>query len=267
MMVNGLWVRFCAEDEPFPPEAVLIESTGSLSGETAAKFNREHDLRGAILAYYCSALPLIVAGLNEYRMHEIDPLVISAGSDAASACLPVLDLLEQEYQIESGHIEVIRPFTSDQNLLDNLHSTARLGRAAPANLVLSEDNLDAEIREFWPEKAISSSIVRAPVINGSLAILSLRLAVSVTPAELLQFLQTQALFGNLRNQLDLVFSEDFVSSDVRGASSCALIDANRLKANGKNIVLYLWYDNEAGYAHQLIRLLKNLDSLSVMQYS
>ena len=53
---------------------------------------------------------------------------------------------------------------------------------------------------------------------------------------------------------------ELVSSDIVGSSAPSIFDSNAtiVTKDGKNIVIYVWYDNEYGYSHQVIRLAKHI---------
>ena len=52
--------------------------------------------------------------------------------------------------------------------------------------------------------------------------------------------------------------QDAVSTDFVGARSTGVIDAPATICKGKRCNLYVWYDNEFGYACQVIRLLQQI---------
>ena len=55
--------------------------------------------------------------------------------------------------------------------------------------------------------------------------------------------------------------------DIVGTTAAAVIDAPAtiVSANGKNVVIYVWYDNEYGYVNQVLRLARY--QAGVRQYS
>jgi glyceraldehyde 3-phosphate dehydrogenase len=71
-------------------------------------------------------------------------------------------------------------------------------------------------------------------------------------------IKNAALNGDLVNQIYYSFDPEMVSSDIIGNTCCSVFDSNAtiVSKNGKNIVLYTWYDNEFGYTKQVIRLAK-----------
>ena len=72
-----------------------------------------------------------------------------------------------------------------------------------------------------------------------------------------------ALNGDLVNQIFYSFDPELVSSDIIGNTCCSVYDSNAtiVSKNGKNVVLYTWYDNEFGYTKQVIRLAKYISKV------
>ncbi len=94
--------------------------------------------------------------------------------------------------------------------------------------------------------------------NGSLAILNLETKNKTSLSSINTILKKYALEGDLVEQIKYSLSKEMVSSDIVGTSAPSIYDskATIVADNGKNIVLYIWYDNEYGYSHQVIRLAK-----------
>jgi glyceraldehyde 3-phosphate dehydrogenase len=96
------------------------------------------------------------------------------------------------------------------------------------------------------------------VPNGSLAILNLELEKETSVKDVNTILKKHALEGGLVEQIKYELSDELVSSDIVGCSAPSIYDskATIVRKDGKNVVLYIWYDNEYGYSHQVIRLAK-----------
>jgi glyceraldehyde 3-phosphate dehydrogenase len=73
-------------------------------------------------------------------------------------------------------------------------------------------------------------------------------------------LKSAAYRGALVEQIKYSTSPELVSSDIVGDSCCSIVDseATLLHADGRNAVLYVWYDNEYGYTRQVMRLAKHI---------
>ena len=81
-------------------------------------------------------------------------------------------------------------------------------------------------------------------------------------------LKQHALEGPLVEQIKYELSDELVSSDIVGSSAPAIFDckATIVRDSGKNVVLYIWYDNEYGYSHQVIRLAKYMAEVRRFTY-
>ena len=104
--------------------------------------------------------------------------------------------------------------------------------------------------------------------NGSLAILNLELSKKTTIIKINNLLKQHALEGPLVEQIKYELSDELVSSDIVGSNAPAIFDskATIVRDSGKNVVLYIWYDNEYGYSHQVIRLAKYMAEVRRFTY-
>jgi glyceraldehyde 3-phosphate dehydrogenase len=91
-----------------------------------------------------------------------------------------------------------------------------------------------------------------------LAILNLNINKEVTKEDVNDIIKRYALQGALVEQIQYAFSNELVSTDIIGSSCPSVFDsqATIVSPDKKSIVLYVWYDNEYGYSHQVIRLAK-----------
>ena len=168
--------------------------------------------------------------------------------------------MNDKFGVIKGHIETVHAYTNDQNLLDNMHNKPRRGRSAAINMVITSTGAGSAVTKVIPElkDKLTANAVRVPTPNGSLAILSLELAKKTSIEEINAVIKDAALNGDLVNQIYYSFDPELVSSDIIGNTCCSVFDSNATIASldGKNIVLYAWYDNEFGYTKQVIRLAK-----------
>ena len=205
-------------------------------------------------------IPNIVYGVNHLDNNPDKTHIFSAASCTTNAITPILKAIEDSFGIKSGHIETIHAYTNDQNLVDNFHDKYRRGRAAGLNMVITETGAGSAVAKALPSLAgkLTSNAIRVSVPNGSLAILNLELKNKTSVSGVNTIIKKYALEGNLVEQIKYEFSDELVSSDIIGSSAPAIYDskATIVRPDGKNMVLYVWYDNEYGYSHQVIRLAK-----------
>jgi len=141
-----------------------------------------------------------------------------------------------------------------------MHNKYRRGRAAALNMVITETGAGKAVAKALPEmeNKLTSNAIRVPVPNGSLAILNLELDSPTSKDAMNTAMKKYALEGDLVEQIKYELNNELVSSDIVGSAQPAIYDSNAtiVDEGGKNAIVYIWYDNEYGYSHQVIRLAK-----------
>lgn len=280
MMVNGQLIRFIEAKNPEDvdyeaygiKDALVIDNTGAFRDR--ANLERHLKSKGVskvlLTAPGKGDIPNVVYGVNQNSLNLDQEKIFSAASCTTNAIVPGLRVVMDHYKIVKGHIETIHSYTNDQNLLDNYHKKDRRGRSAPLNMVITETGAGSAAAKAIPELKglLTSNAVRVPTPNVSLAILALELDRPTTVEEInKQFLEA-SLRGNLIEQIRYSKSTEFVSSDGIGDSCACIFDspATKVSADGKTVMLYLWYDNEFGYSNQVIRLARHIGQVKSYRY-
>ena len=241
-------------------DAIVVDNTGKWrTEEDLAKHLVPGASKVILTAPGKGDVPNIVYGVNHHGMTEAGN-VLSAASCTTNAIVPVLKAVNDEFEIESGHIESIHAFTNDQNLIDNYHKKERRGRAAPLNMVVTETGAAKAVAKCLPELQgkLTGNAIRVPTPNVSLAVMSLNLGRETTADELNEYLLKVSLEGDLQNQIDYSKSTEVVSSDFVGNRYAGIVDAPATIVQGSHAVIYCWYDNEFGYSRQVVRCLEEL---------
>ena len=269
LVINGTTVHIISANGPEEidytdygiNDALVIDNTGAFRDDEA--LNRHLTSKGAskvLLTAPGKGVPNIVHGVNHLDHKPEEVSIFSAASCTTNAITPVLKVIEDTLGVNHGHLETIHAYTNDQNLVDNMHKKYRRGRAAALNMVITETGAGSAVSKALPsfEGKLTSNAIRVPVPNGSLAILNLTLNKKTTAAKLNKIMKKAALEGNLVEQIKYSLNNELVSSDIVGSSAPAIYDSNATIVNdsGENAILYVWYDNEYGYSHQVIRLAK-----------
>src|SRR5690606_5482819 len=111
-------------------------------------------------------------GVNHNEFDPETTKIYSAASCTTNAIAPVLKAVEDTLGVRKGHLETIHAYTNDQNLVDNMHSKYRRGRAAALNMVITETGAGSAVARALPslKGKLTSNAIRVPVPNGSLAI-------------------------------------------------------------------------------------------------
>ena len=269
LIINGTTVHVITANAPEDidyteygiNDALVIDNTGAFT--TKEQLERHLTSKGTskvLLTAPGKGVPNIVHGVNqnEYNPDEID--IFSAASCTTNAITPILKAIEDTLGVVKGHLETIHAYTNDQNLVDNMHKKYRRGRAAGLNMVITETGAGSAVAKALPSLAgkLTSNAIRVPVPNGSLVVLNLEINQLTSIADVNAIIKKYALEGELVEQIKYSLNNELVSSDIIGTNAPSIFDSNAtiVSADGKNIVLYVWYDNEYGYSHQVIRLAK-----------
>jgi glyceraldehyde 3-phosphate dehydrogenase len=271
LIINGMMVKIISAKTPDSidytqygiNDALVIDNTGVFRDKEALSLHlKSNGVAKVLLTAPGKEVPNIVYGVNheEYNPKEVD--IFSAASCTTNAITPILKVMEDNYGVVQGHLETIHAYTNDQNLVDNMHKKSRRGRAAAMNMVITETGAGSAVAKALPSLAgkLTSNAIRVPVPNGSLVVLNLEINKATTLENINEVMKQNALQGDLVEQIKYSLSNELVSSDIIGSTAPAVYDskATIIGANGKNIVLYIWYDNEYGYSHQVMRLAKHI---------
>jgi glyceraldehyde 3-phosphate dehydrogenase len=274
LIINGQMVKMIASNSPDSidytaygiNDALVIDNTGAYRDKEALSLHlRSKGVSQVLLTAPGKGIPNVVYGINESDINLDEDAIYSAASCTTNAISPILKVMDDTFGIEKGHIETVHAYTNDQNLLDNFHSKHRRGRAAAANMVITETGAGNAVTKVIPglKDKLTANAVRVPVINSSLAILQLSLKTKVTKEEVNAAIKDAAFNGRLVNQIHYSIENDLVSSDIIGDTCASVFDspATLVHQDGKSVVLYSWYDNEFGYTKQVIRLAKYVASV------
>ena len=241
--------------------AIVIDNTGIWRDEIGLAKHLESKGVSRVLLTAPGKAPLknIVFGVNDSDVLPADKIV-SAASCTTNAITPVLKVVNDRFGVQFGHVETVHSYTNDQNLIDNFHKGDRRGRSAALNMVITETGAATAVAKALPalEGKLTGSSIRVPTPNVSLAILNLQLHNPTSVSELNQVLRTESISGLLRSQLDFTDSSEVVSSDFIGNDRSAIVDSLATIVNETRVVLYVWYDNESGYSHQVVRLARQM---------
>jgi len=276
-VANGNEVRVIYADSPDTidyteygiDDAIVVDNTGVWRDEAGLS---QHLKSKGVAKVVLTApgkgdLKNVVAGINN-EMIAPDDRIISAASCTTNAIVPPLKAIDDEYGIVHGHVETVHAYTNDQNLIDNYHKADRRGRSAPLNMVITETGAAKAVAKVLPQLSgkLTGNAIRVPTPNVSMAILNLTLGSDTDKDTLNEYMRNMALHSTMRRQIDYSNSPEVVSSDFVGSRTACVYDAQATIVNGRQAVLYLWYDNEFGYSCQVYRILERMAGVNYLVY-
>ena len=277
LIINGNEVQVIYASDPTSidymeygiKDALLVDNTGVWRDEEGLSqhLNCNGVKKVLLTAPGKGGIKNIVHGINNSVMDSNDA-ILGAASCTTNAIVPVLKVLDEEYGIDSGHIESVHSYTNDQNLIDNFHKKERRGRSAALNIVITETGAGKAVGQVLPDLLgkLTANAVRVPTPNVSLAIMKLTLNKEMDLETLNLFLRQKAFHSEYKNQIGYTNSPEVVSTDFVGNSHAGIVDSAATIVNAKNCVIYVWYDNEFGYTAQLLGLAKEMVGLTYKRY-
>jgi len=193
-------------------------------------------------------MPTIINGFNLWKNEPI----ISAGSCTTNCLIPLLDVFDKNFGIKTCHFLTVHAVTNSQSVIDHRHQKdKRLGRDAHANIIPTSTGASGMVDVFFPHLTgkIRGNSVRVPVENGSFLEVYLEVEKDLEREEVIDLLKNHEVIK--------ISPHPLVSSDIKTKNEICLIDLDLIKIyDKKRINLGVWYNNEGGYVHQLLEIVR-----------
>ncbi|MCX5313795.1 type I glyceraldehyde-3-phosphate dehydrogenase [Streptomyces sp. NBC_01724] len=235
---------------------IVIESTGIFT----KKADAEKHIAGGAKKVLISAPAkdediTIVMGVNEEKYDAANHHVISNASCTTNCVAPMAKVLDENFGIVKGLMTTVHAYTNDQRILDFPHSDLRRARAAAENIIPTTTGAAKATALVLPQLRgkLDGIAMRVPVPTGSVTDLVITLEREVTRDEVNAAFQKAAEEGPLKGKL--VYTQDpIVSSDIVSDPASCTFDSLLTMAEGTQVKVIGWYDNEWGYSNRLVDL-------------
>jgi len=261
IVVDGRTVTALAERDPgaLPWKDlgadVVIESTGRFTKAADARKHVEAGAKKVIISAPAKDEDItVVMGVNHEAYDPEAHTVISNASCTTNCVAPMAKVLLDSFGIRRGLMTTIHAYTNDQVILDFPHKDLRRARAAALNIIPTTTGAAKATALVLPalKGRLDGIAMRVPVPTGSVTDLVLTLEREVTRDEVNAAFRAAAE-GELAGVLE--YTEDaIVSSDIQGAAPSCTFDASLTMAQGDQVKVVGWYDNEWGYSCRLVDL-------------
>jgi len=259
LSVAGKDYKVFSEKDPtqLPWSALGIDIVFECTGIFTKKEDLEQHLQAGAKAVILSApakdeVETIVYGVNQ---PQASTQVLSCASCTTNCITPVFEIMGRRVGVKKAVMTTVHAYTSTQALVDAPDKKFRRGRAAAANLVPTSTGAAIATTKVLPEYQgkFDGVAVRAPIPVGSIADIVFLTEKATTVAEINEIFQEEA--ASERYQGILAASADpIVSSDVIQDPHASIVDLSMTQVvDGDLVKVMSWYDNEWGYANQMIR--------------
>jgi glyceraldehyde 3-phosphate dehydrogenase len=194
----------------------------------------------------------VVHGVNSPRGATA---IVSCASCTTNCIAPIVEVIGRRIGLKKAVMTTVHAYTASQSVVDGPNKRPRRGRAAGANLVPSTTGAALATTRALPEytNRFDGIAIRAPLPVGSIADLTFVTTRPTTVDEVNQVLSDEAATQRYAGVLG-VSRDPLVSSDVIGDSRASIVDLDLTKVvDGDLVKIMSWYDNEWGYANQMLR--------------
>ncbi|KJE89507.1 glyceraldehyde 3-phosphate dehydrogenase [Capsaspora owczarzaki ATCC 30864] len=237
----------------------VVESTGVFTTIEKAKEHLKGGAKKVIISAPSADAPMFVFGVNHTTYDKATQDIISNASCTTNCLATLVAPIHEKYEIAEGLMTTVHSYTATQKTVDGPSGKLwRDGRGAAQNIIPASTGAAKAVSSVLPslKGKLTGMSFRVPTADVSVVDLTCRLVKPATYDEIKATLK-EASEGKLKGIL--TYTEDqVVSSDFIGDTSGAIVDAHAGIALNNNFVkLIAWYDNETGYSHQLLRLLKH----------
>ena len=205
----------------------------------------------------------LVYGINDSILTDADDIV-SGASCSTVGLAPFAKALNEVAPIRQGIATTIHALTPSQMTLDDAQRKGNLrrSRTASENIIPTTAAFAQAVGLVLPELQgrLSGYAIRIPVTRGSL--ITLYAVVSYSGEEALDVDRLNELMHDQESWMFGYTDEELVSSDIAGTDLYSIFDATQTKVSplddGYLVEVAAWFDNEASYVSQFVKLLRSL---------
>lgn len=240
---------------------LVLECSGAFSDRKTAE---QHLTQGAKKMLFSQPAEsdvdaTIIYGINQDSLRP-EHRVVSNASCTTNCIVPVLQVLDDSFGIESGAITTIHSAMNDQPVIDSYHDQdLRKTRSAMQSIIPVETALAKGIERILPALTgkLEAQAIRVPTVNVSAMDLSINVDRDTSINEVISSIKSAAL--SLPDNVLGFTDEPLASCDFNHDPRSAIVDLNQTKViNGRLIKLLVWFDNEWAYANRMLDVAQHM---------
>jgi len=236
---------------------LVLECTGKFKTVDALKPYHDQGVQQIVVSAPIKVPEVlnVVMGVNDRLFSPDHHPIVTAASCTTNCIAPAIQVIHRTFGIHHGSITTVHDITNTQTILDAPHKDLRRARACGMSLIPTTTGSATAIAEIFPELRgrLNGHAIRVPLANASITDCVFELKRAVTVDEV-----NQALKQAADNELSGILGYEerpLVSIDYKTDPRSSIVDAlSTMVVNDTQLKLYLWYDNEWGYANRLVEL-------------
>lgn len=260
LMVDGETFKVFGQKDPaqLPWADLDIDIVFECTGVFTRKEDLEKHIRAGAKHVVLSApakgndIVTVVHGVNTT---EGQTRIVSCASCTTNCITPVVEIMGRRVGVKKAIMTTIHAYTSTQAIVDGPSKKWRRGRAGADNLVPTSTGAAKATSKALPQYRgkFDGVAVRCPVPVGSIADIVF-LTERTTSVEEINEIFTEEAKSERYNGILGVTKDPIVSSDVIKDPRASIVDVSMTQVvDGDLVKIMSWYDNEWGYANQMVK--------------
>jgi glyceraldehyde 3-phosphate dehydrogenase len=243
---------------------LVVESTGVFRDRESSEKHLEAGAKYVLISAPAKGEDAsLIYAMNHETFDPENHKIISSLSCTTTCLAPVAKTLHEAFIIKHGNLMTAHAYTNDQHLVDHPHRKHdfRRCRAASLSIIPTKTGAAKAITKIVPELKgkLDGFSLRVPVEIVSVINFTAELEKATTPEEVNNAFRVASKEKYAKNML--VSDIPLVSVDHVSSPYGATIDAPSTQVIDNTLVSVLaWYDNEWGYANQMVNLLEYMGS-------
>ena len=265
IIINGKEIGFSqntkTQETDWSQCDVVIEASGKIKTKALLQAYLDQGVKRVVVTAPVKedGILNVVMGVNDHLYNKDTHSIVTAASCTTNCLAPVVKVIHGKIGIKHGSITTIHDITNTQTIIDAPHKDLRRARSCGTSLIPTTTGSATAITHIFPELKgkLNGHAIRVPLTNASITDCVFELERGTTITEVNTLLK-EAAVGELK---DIMGYEErpLVSIDYKTDPRSSVIDAlSTMVINDTQVKLYVWYDNEWGYANRTAELVRKV---------
>ena len=259
LIIEGNRYQVLSEKDPakLPWGSMSIDLVFECTGVFTKKADLEKHIQAGAKRVILSApakgdgVATVVHGVNHANAERL----VSTASCTTNSIAPAIEVIGRRIGLLKATMTTVHAYTASQKLVDGPAKKWRRGRAAAANFVPTSTGAAVATTKALPQYQgmFDGVAIRGPVPVGSISDVTSLTQRPTSVDEVNRIFEEEAATNRYNGVLGVV-KDPIVSSDVIKDPRGSVVDLTMTQVVGGDLVKVMsWYDNEWGYAAQMVR--------------